>query len=157
MLSVVTVVCIISTFYPWAPIAVNNIVMSNILLHSHSLVSCASSMYRWIDKIYTAKINLSPLSTFVQFFSFLSFLFLLNSFRSSRNSFEFGSTFPVGLWTIIIYFPTKISKNIGMKIKRRILLMEEGKVRWYRSTINPFVSRTWPRFGSSILLVHMRN
>lgn len=154
MLSVVTVVCIISTFYP---IAVNNIVMSNILLHSHSLVSCASSMYRWIDKIYTAKINLSPLLPFVQFFSFLSFPFLLNSFRSSRNSFEFGSTSPLGLWTIIIYFPTKISKNIGMKIKRRILLMEEGKVRWYRSTINPFVSRTWPRFGSSILLVHMRN
>lgn len=154
MLSVVTVVCIISTFYP---IAVNNIVMSNILLHSHSLVSCASSMYRWIDKIYTAKINLSPLLPFVQFFSFLSFLFLLNSFRSSRNSFEFGSTSPLGLWTIIIYFPMKISKNIGMKIKRRILLMEEGKVRWYRSTINPFVSRTWPRFGSSILLVHMRN
>lgn len=85
-------------------IAVNNIVMSNILLHSHS-IECVADGW-WIDKIYTAKINLSPLFTFTKFF--LSFLSLLNYFISLVEKL-------VWIWLLNDHyvFPKKWKLNTG--------------------------------------------
>lgn len=96
-------------------IAVNNIVMSNILLHSHS-IECVVDGW-WIDKIYTAKINLSPFFAFAKFF--LSFLFYSSKlFHFIDREIRLNLAFE---WSLCI--------SQEMKIKHRILLMKEGKVR----------------------------